>query len=123
VQPEDCRQEASDSRSAGSGAARAQLEDVVTSRCGTVALTVGEQPAAMSISWAEPVGPIDSGFIVFFSEFDPDADDNETPTLTVCLHCLVEDGDAQLGRGLDLGTQHGEVDYDPGTDAWFIPDA
>ena len=32
----------------------------------------------------------------------------------VCLHCLLEQGDAQLGRGLDMARLHGRhVDYDP----------
>jgi hypothetical protein len=39
----------------------------------------------------------------------------------VCLHCLLEDGDEQLGRGLDLGRRHGQVDYDVETDEWFVP--
>ena len=41
----------------------------------------------------------------------------------VCLHCLLEQGDAQLGRGLDMARLHGRhVDYDPDEDEWFIPD-
>ena len=31
----------------------------------------------------------------------------------VCLHCLLEDGDEQLGDGLDLAKRYGQVDYDP----------
>ena len=37
--------------------------------CGPVALTVGEKPPAMSISWEEPSSLHFSGFIVFFSEY------------------------------------------------------
>jgi hypothetical protein len=91
------------------------------SRCGTIAMTLGEQPPAMSISWSKPIAPVDSGYIVIFSEFDPDADDDRTPTMTVCLHCLIQDGDEQLGRGLDLAKRHGQVDYDPASDEWFVP--
>ena len=30
----------------------------------------------------------------------------------ICLHCLVEDGDEDLGRGLDLARKYGHVDFD-----------
>ena len=83
--------------------------------------TVGEVPPAMSVSWAPPVGPGDSGYLVFFSEFDPDEID-EQPLIPVCLHCLLEDDDGQLGRGLDLARQHGQVDWDWDDGVWFVPD-
>jgi hypothetical protein len=59
-----------------------------------VAIVVGELPPAMSISWRRPAWPGDSGYVVFFSEFDPDSDDDQTPDGLVCLDCLVNDGDA-----------------------------
>jgi hypothetical protein len=84
-------------------------------------LTVGERPPAMSVSWVEPRSPLDSGFVVFFSDFDPDREDDRTPTLPVCLHCLVQDADAQLARGLDLARRDGQVDYDAEAGRWFVP--
>ena len=69
----------------------------------------------MSVSFGDPSGAF-SGFVVFFSEFDPDDGDNETPTETVCLHCLLEDGDEQLSRGLDLARLYGQADFDPDAD-------
>jgi len=39
---------------------------------------------------------------VIYSELDPEDPDDQTPSSVVCLHCLVEDGDVQLARGLDL---------------------
>ena len=77
----------------------------------------------MSIAWETPEHPADSGYSVIFSEFDPElGDDDPTPSHVVCLHCLIEDGDAQLARGLKLARVHGQVDYDPGLDEWFVPD-
>ncbi len=39
----------------------------------------------------------------------------------VCLHCLGNEGDVQLDRGLDLAKVHGQVDYDPEDEEWFVP--
>ena len=40
----------------------------------------------------------------------------------MCLHCLTEDGDEQLGLGLDLARQHGQVDWNPNEGEWFVPE-
>ncbi len=40
----------------------------------------------------------------------------------MCLRCLIEQGDDQLGRGLDLAREYGQVDYDPDEGEWFVPD-
>jgi hypothetical protein len=85
-------------------------------RCGGLAIVVGEQPPAMSVSWA------DDFFVVFMSEFRPGIDDDAFPGESVCLHCLVEDGDEQLARGLHLARRLGHVDYDVHADEWFRPD-
>lgn len=84
---------------------------------GPVVFVVGQERPALSVSWSEE--PF-SGFIVFFSEFDPADEHDETPTTPVCLHCLLDDGDDQLARGLDLARRHGQVDWDG--EAWFVPD-
>ena len=53
--------------------------------------------------------------MVFFAEYDPDVDDEESfPGELVCLHCLIEEGDEQLARGLDLARVHGQVVFRPG---------
>ncbi len=91
---------------------------------GRVAFVVGEIPPAMSISWAPPTAPVDSGYLVFFADLlpgDPGFDDLEPQP--VCLHCLVGDGDEQLGGGLDLARKHGQVDWDPDEEKWFVPEA
>jgi hypothetical protein len=59
--------------------------------------------------------------LVFFSEVDPDSVDGSTPTQFLCLHCLLEDGDEQLARGLDLARVHGQDDFDPEAGEWFVP--
>jgi len=40
----------------------------------------------------------------------------------VCLNCLIEDGDEQLARGLDLARVHGQADFDPDAVEWFVPE-
>ena len=89
--------------------------------CGLGVIVVGERPHVMSVMWMPPIVPADSGYSVIYSELDPEADDDQTPSRVVCLHCLVEDGDEQLARGLDLGRRvRGQVDYDPDR-GWFVP--
>jgi len=88
--------------------------------CDRLALVVGDKPPAMSISWEPPTSPYDSGYVVFFSDLLPDEPGfDDLPTQPVCLHCLVEDGDEQLGRGLDLARRHRQVDWDPHTNEWY----
>ena len=87
-----------------------------------VAVVFGKDPPAMSVSWEPPTIPIDSGFCVFFSGFDP-GDDEETHAASgvACIECLLEDGGEQLGRGLDLAVIHGQVDWDVEAEEWFVP--
>jgi hypothetical protein len=89
--------------------------------CGPVAVVIGEALPAMSISYVTPTSSWDSGFVVFFSEFDPELEDDPTPSELVCLNCLIADGDEQLGYGLDLAREHGQVDWDPDQGEWFVP--
>ena len=85
--------------------------------------TVGEKLPAMSISWDQPQARNDSGFIVLFSDLPPDDDGfDDVPMVPVCMHCLLEDGDEQLGRGLDMAKLHGQVDFDPDAVEWFVPE-
>ena len=73
----------------------------------------------MSVSYSPAMAPWDSGFVIFFSEFDPDLDDDPTPSRLVCLHCLISDGNEQLGRGLDLA--RGQVEWDRNRGKWVVP--
>jgi hypothetical protein len=88
---------------------------------GLVVVVVGERPPVMSVAWVRPTSPSDSGYSVIYSEFDPELDNDPTPAHVVCLDCLIEDGDEQLARGLEQARVHGQVDYDPDRDEWFVP--
>jgi hypothetical protein len=81
--------------------------------CGTGAIVVGSERPAMSVAFG------DGYFSVIYSEYDPDHPDDGIPSELVCAGCLIEDGDAQLARGLDLARAHGQVDFDPELDEWF----
>ena len=37
------------------------------------------------------------------------------------MHCLLEQGGEQLGKGLDLARKHGQVDWDVELEKWFVP--
>jgi hypothetical protein len=84
-------------------------------------IVAGSERPAMSVAFADPRGAF-SGYSVIFAELDPDDLDDATPTTVVCLHCLIEGGDGQLARGLDLARAHGQVDFDPESGEWFVPD-
>lgn len=79
---------------------------------GPLVVTVGEKPPAMSVSWGD-------GFYVMFMA-DADLNDEEAGEMQ-CAHCLMQDGDEQLGRGLDLARVHGQVDWDVDAGEWFVP--
>jgi hypothetical protein len=88
-----------------------------------VAIVVGKESPAMSVSWEPPIGPADSGFCVFFAEIDPREESQiESEGEVLCLHCLLDQGGEQLGRGLDLAKVHGQVDYDVELEEWFVPE-
>ncbi len=61
--------------------------------------------------------------MVIYSDIDPEeiTDDGHDDVELVCLHCLANEGDMQLGRGLDLAKKHGQVDYPPELEEWFVP--
>lgn len=72
----------------------------------------------MSISWDWPRDEADSGFVVFMADGDPGV----TKTEITCVHCLVEVGGEQLGRGLDMARDlRCQVDWDDVLEEWFVP--
>ena len=90
--------------------------------CGRIAILLGKEKPAMSISYEPPTDPYNSGFMVIYADSDPDTlDDSHDDVELVCLHCLAQDGDVQLGRGLDLARKHGQVDWDVELEEWFVP--
>ena len=62
---------------------------------GMVAIVAGETPPAMSISWEPPAGPVDSSTSSSSLICCRATGFEDLPADTVCLHCLLEDGDAQ----------------------------
>lgn len=89
--------------------------------CGKVALVYGSVRPVDAILWREPVGEWDSGFGVLFSdapEHGDELEENDPRVQPVCLHCLVDEW-PELGRGLDLARELGEVGYDADADEWF----
>ena len=85
-----------------------------------VAIVVGKQPPAMSVSWEPPTSENDGGYCVIFSEIDPEEEWAPRGEV-ICMHCALENGGEQLGRGLDLAKQHGQVDWDVELEEWFVP--
>jgi hypothetical protein len=93
----------------------------VKARHGQAALVIGSERPAMSISF-DKAGAVDF-FVVFFADLFPgDPGFDDLPEQLVCFQCLLEEGDAQLARGLDLARLHGQVDYDPGEEEWLLPE-
>ena len=91
------------------------------SRCGgELAVLVGSERPAMSVSF-EGSGGVIPGYLVFFAEYVPGEVEGSTPEELVCVHCLIEEGDTQVARGLELARAHGQVDFDPDSREWFVP--
>jgi len=80
---------------------------------------LGSEPPAMSVAWERARPPL-SGFTVIYA--DADLDDDADIGELVCIGCLLEHGDEQLGRGLDLAREHRQVDWDEEAGEWFVPD-
>ena len=88
-------------------------------RHGDVAIMIGSKPPAMCVTWDSPP-PF---FMVYFSDLFPgDPGFDDLPELAVCLHCLIEDGDEQLGEGLDMARRLGRACWDDESAEWFYPD-
>jgi hypothetical protein len=85
---------------------------------GPAVVVFGEKRPAMSVSWGSGL------YIVFFSDLFPgDPGFDDMPERVFCAHCFMEDeGDEQLGEGLDLAKIHGQVDWDVDASSWFVPD-
>jgi hypothetical protein len=77
---------------------------------------LGERWPAKTISYLEPIGEWDSGFMVVLDDV-PAAEDlsGDELSVPVCLGCLVEEH-PEVGRGLDLAREHGEIAW--GDDGW-----
>ena len=89
-------------------------------RHGQVAAVVGSVRPAMSISW-DKAGAADF-FVIFFADRLPGDDGfDELSEELVCLQCLLDEGDEQIGRGLDMARRFGQADHDEIEREWFVP--
>jgi hypothetical protein len=90
-------------------------------RHGQTVLVIGSERPAMSVSY-DKAGTVDF-FIVYFADLFPgDPGFDDMPQELLCLHCFLEDGDEQLGEGLDMARRLGRADWDDETGEWFHPD-
>ncbi len=81
-------------------------------------IVLGERWPAKAISYLEPIGEWDSGFYVVLEDApEPDDVSDDEPTQLVCLECLIEEH-PELGQGLDLAREHGEIEWDRERDGW-----
>ena len=65
-------------------------------------MVLGERWPAKAISYLDPIGPWDSGFMVLLVDVPAPEDLSEDElSVPVCLGCLVDEH-PELGRGLDL---------------------
>jgi hypothetical protein len=84
---------------------------------GTFAVVAGGELPALSVGFG------DGMFSVFMAECRLDVPRDDWPeSEVVCVHCLIDEGDADLARGLDLAREHGQVDWDVDRGEWFVPD-
>jgi hypothetical protein len=90
-------------------------------RHGQAALVIGSKRPAMSISF-DKAGDVDFFIVIFADLFPGDAGFDELPEEMVCLHCFLEDGDKQIGEGLDMARRLGRAEWDDGAAEWFYPD-
>ncbi len=80
------------------------------------AIVVGSESPAVSISWDDG----DGFFIVFYSDSAYPDEGDEDDAQAMCLGCLIAEGDVQVGAGLDLAREHGQVDWDGGAAEWRV---
>src|SRR3954447_12935753 len=89
----------------------------------------GSQPPIFSIGHEEPMGEIDSGFIVLYDDAPTGAELEETsyenpeddPRVRwICLGCLLEEH-PEIGRGLDIARKHRVADLNEDGE-WVIGD-
>jgi len=91
--------------------------------CGTAVVVSGERLPALSISWEEPssaaVQRLRCLLLGVFARGRRGAVAADRDRVS---ELLIEDGDEQLARGLDLARVHGQADFDPDAVEWFVPE-
>jgi hypothetical protein len=97
----------------GRAARGSELEGLVSGQA--VASVVGSTLPAVSVSYADNI------YIVFMAECAELPYEAWPEGEPICAHCLLEECDAQVARGLDLAKVHGQVDWDAEAGEWFVP--
>ena len=88
---------------------------------GKMVLVLGERWPAKAISYLEPVGRWDSGFMVVLEDApEPGVLTDEDRSVPWCFDCVLGEH-PELGRGLDLAREHGDVGFDIEAGEWFVP--
>ena len=81
------------------------------------AWVLGSELPVISIGYERPSSPRDTGFTLIYSDApyeDEVADLTDEELVFVCLHCLLEELPADVGRGLDIAREHGAARLDDG---------
>lgn len=85
-----------------------------------VVLVLGERWPAKAVSFLEPVGSWDSGFMVVLEDVpEPEELSGDERSHPFCLACLLDEH-PEVGSGLDLARVHGQVVWDD--DGWVPRD-
>ena len=83
---------------------------------GGLAVVVGEQPPAMSVSFA------DTFFVVFYSRLQAESRRQGLDARPAGLLALPARGRRrQLAAGLDIAKVHGQADWNLEADEWIVP--
>lgn len=90
-------------------------------------MVIGTESPVLGVLYdAESATGFDSGYTVLWDDA-PHADELHVDGVLFshpavshwCLHCLIEEH-PEIGRGLDLAKEHGQVDWDDDLGEWVI---
>lgn len=81
-------------------------------------IVLGERWPAKAVSFLEPIGSWDSGFMVVLEDVpEPEDLSADEPSHALCLACLIDEH-PELGSGLDLAREHGQIVWDDNEREW-----
>jgi len=83
-----------------------------------VVIVLGERWPAKAISYLEPEDRWETGHMVVLQDVpEPEKLSGDEPSCLVCVDCLLDEH-PELGRGLDLAREHGEIAWDREREGW-----
>ncbi len=89
---------------------------------GRAVIVCGERWPAKAISFLEPEEQWETGHLVVLEDVpEPDDLSGDEPSHPVCVDCLLEER-PEVGRGLELAWEHGEVVWDADERKWLPRD-